>query len=60
MDPEERDRLNKTPGRRVGGEPATEAEHFYVCEQCKQAVDRRRLGDVLHHEEPDHKPIPAN
>lgn len=34
-----------------------EAQHFYVCEECGQAVDKRRLGDVLHHEEPGHAPL---
>jgi hypothetical protein len=36
-----------------------EAEHFYVCEACGQAVDMRKLGDVFHHEEPEHEPLPA-
>jgi bifunctional non-homologous end joining protein LigD len=35
-----------------------EAQHVYRCDACGQDVDRRRLGDVLHHEEPDHQPIP--
>lgn len=35
-----------------------EAKHFYVCEACGQAVDMRRLGGVLHHEEPGHDPLP--
>lgn len=34
-----------------------EIEHFYVCDECGQTVDRRRLGDVLYHEEPGHKPL---
>lgn len=34
-----------------------EVEHFYVCQSCGQAVDCRRLGDVLHHEEPEHEPL---
>lgn len=37
-----------------------EAEHFLICPGCGQAVDCRRLGDVLHHDEPDHGPIPIN
>lgn len=37
-----------------------EAEHFLLCPACGQAVDCRRLGDVLHHEEPDHTPIAVN
>jgi hypothetical protein len=49
--------LNNYLCRRVGGEPETEAEHFYVCAACGQAVDMRRLGDVLHHEDDGHEPI---
>jgi hypothetical protein len=44
-------------GTRVGGEPANEADHFFVCKACGQAVDRRDLGQVFHHEEDDHKPL---
>ena len=36
-----------------------EAEHFYLYPCCGQAVDMRRLGDVLHHEEPGHEPLPV-
>lgn len=28
-------------GKRVGGEPTNEADHFYVCPKCNQAVDKR-------------------
>lgn len=47
-----RDRLNQAPC----AAPAVddEADHFYICGSCGQAVDMRRLGDVLHHEEPGH------
>ena len=34
-----------------------EVAHFYVCQSCGQAVDCRRLGDVLYHEEPEHEPL---
>jgi bifunctional non-homologous end joining protein LigD len=34
-----------------------EADHFYNCPHCNERVDRRRLGDVLHHEQPGHEPI---
>lgn len=44
-------------GTRVGGEPANEADHFFVCKACGQAVDMRDLGQVFHHEEDDHKPL---
>lgn len=36
-----------------------ESQHFYVCPECGQAVDMRKLGDVLHHEEPGHDPLPV-
>jgi hypothetical protein len=45
-------------GERVSGPPITsEADHFYVCAACAQAVDMRDLGQVLHHEVPGHLPI---
>lgn len=44
-------------GHRVGGEPADEAEHFHVCRACGQAVDRRDLGQVFHHEVDGHEPL---
>ena len=44
-------------GRRVGGEPKSELEHFYTCPECGQSVDMRDPGQVLHHEQPGHKPI---
>ncbi|MGN6515903.1 MAG: hypothetical protein ACTHLR_08685 [Rhizomicrobium sp.] len=44
----------------VAPEPEDEAEHFYICKACGQAVDRRRLGDVFHHEEAGHAPIPVD
>lgn len=46
-------------GRRVGPEPESEAEHFYVCDACGQAVDCRDLGAVFHHEDEGHQPLPA-
>ena len=44
------------PGVFQGVEPLAEAEHFYVCSVCGQAVDMRQLTDVLYHEELRHKP----
>ena len=32
--------------------------HFHVCAACGQAVDRRDLGAVLHHEDAGHEPMP--
>jgi activating signal cointegrator 1 len=43
-------------GTRLGGDPPNEAEHFYICAECGQAVDMRDLGQVFHHEEPGHEP----
>lgn len=34
-----------------------EVRHFYTCQACGQVVDKRRLGDVLHHEERGHGPL---
>ena len=34
-----------------------ETEHFKLCPECGQAIDCRRLGDVLHHGEPGHEPL---
>jgi hypothetical protein len=44
-------------GYRVGGEPASESEHFYTCKKCGQEVDKRDLGQVFHHEVPNHQPL---
>lgn len=35
-----------------------ESQHFYVCADCGQAVDKRQLGDVFHHMDPGHERIP--
>jgi hypothetical protein len=47
-------------GKRVGAEPADEREHFIKCARCGQMMDCRDLGQVFHHEDPDHKPIPIH
>jgi hypothetical protein len=47
-------------GERIGGEPADESEHFYVCDACGQAVDKRDLFAVLHHEQEEHEPFPLS
>lgn len=51
----DREELNRKPFITAAQD---EAQHVYRCEGCGQDVDRRRLGDVLHHEEPDHQPLP--
>lgn len=45
------------PGKRHGGEPANEVDHFIVCPVCRQAFDRRDLSQVLHHAAPEHEPL---
>lgn len=37
-----------------------EYEHFYVCAACGQAVDKRDLGQVFHHEDAGHEPLQLN
>lgn len=37
--------------------PVPEARHRYICAHCGQQVDRRRLGDVLYHEQGGHEPV---
>jgi hypothetical protein len=45
-------------GELVAGEPpASEDGYFYACPDCGQAVDERDLAQVIHHEEPGHKPM---
>ena len=39
-------------GKRTGGPPLTETEHFHKCEACGGWFDMRDLGAVLDHEEP--------
>jgi hypothetical protein len=55
-----RDDLKGIRGKRVGGEPADEAEHFFTCAACGQAVDKRDLFAVLHHELEGHEPLPVS
>lgn len=51
-----REALLAIPSGTVVGKPITdEAEHFFSCVSCGQAVDMRDLGEVFRHEEPDHK-----
>jgi hypothetical protein len=50
-----REELNQAP---VEAPDVAEAKHFYECPVCGQRVDRRCLGDVLHHEQPEHERLP--
>ena len=36
-----REELNAEAAKRVGGEPADEADHFMICPTCGQALDMR-------------------
>jgi hypothetical protein len=42
----------KIIGKRLGVEPANEAEHFIQCPTCGGWIDCRDLGQVLEHEGP--------
>ena len=44
----------------VAAPAAAEAEHFYTCPICAQAVDGRNLGDVIHHEQAEHDQLPPS
>jgi hypothetical protein len=39
-------------GKRTGGPPMSEAEHFWKCEPSGGGFDMRDLGAVLDHKEP--------
>jgi hypothetical protein len=44
------------PGRRIGGEPVDEREHFIECPTCFHMIDCRDLAEVLEHEGPHEAP----
>ena len=46
-------------GKIVGKEPKDEREHFVICSVCGQAIDMRELGEVFHHAQPGHAPLPV-
>jgi Fe2+ or Zn2+ uptake regulation protein len=47
---------SRISGRIAGSEPANEADHFIVCDDCGQAFDCRDFGAVMHHVVPGHAP----
>lgn len=51
---------NTRRAHRDGPPAKDETEHFYLCEGCGQAVDMRLLGDVLYHDQIEHKPLRVN
>ena len=58
MDDLLRQQLNALFGTQTGRRFADQSEHFYLCRVCHQAVDSRKLGDVIWHEEEGHGRIP--
>jgi hypothetical protein len=62
IDRDELNALRSAKGGPEGREPESEDEtvHFYICKACGQAVDKRRLGDVFHHEEETHERLPVS
>lgn len=45
----------------TGVDPVLEKRsHYYICSECGQPVDARRLDQVLHHAGPDHVPLRAD
>ena len=57
LDPMTREILKHIHGKPIGGEPENEAEHFYTCAMCGQAVDRRSLYQVAYHDDVEHPPL---
>jgi hypothetical protein len=55
----DRESLNALPAVPMA-EVADEAAHFHLCPGCGQAVDQRKLGDVIHHMTRGHAPLPLN
>lgn len=51
--------MTRIMGKQTGGSEITnEADHFEVCNICKQAYDRRDLQLVMYHLKEGHKPLP--
>lgn len=46
-------------GKYVGARTPTDAQHYYLCKSCGQAVDKRDLAAVLHHDVARHEPLSA-
>ena len=49
-------RRGELTGRRMGGEPKSEAEHYMKCNACGGYFDMRDLGQVCEHEGPPPHP----
>lgn len=50
-------RVKLVNGEYVPDIPEDEMDNFFTCNSCGQAVDKRDLGQVFHHEMPCHEPI---
>ncbi len=37
-----------------------ERYHFFICPECGQAVDVRRMADVMHHDDAGHSRLPRH
>lgn len=50
---------DKHIGRRVDGKDSSRdnLDNYYECEHCGQSVFMGDLGEVAHHEKPNHEPI---
>lgn len=57
IDPEILRRL--PPGERLGGPAETVGDPFETCPICGGQVDKRDLGDVARHLDPDHERPPT-
>lgn len=55
MTEQERQELNAY--RALVPDLAIGEDHFVRCPECGQAIDCRRLGDVMWHGEPGHRPL---
>ena len=48
-------RMSKRARKRAP--PKDESGYFYICEECRQAVDKRSTVQIFHHEELAHLPL---
>lgn len=47
-------------GKRIGLHDRSKECNYYICDECGQAVDMRNLGEVFHHKDAGHKPLPVS
>ncbi|RWP90518.1 MAG: hypothetical protein EOR89_33465 [Mesorhizobium sp.] len=46
-------------GKPHAGPVDDESKHFIYCPVCGQTFDARDLGQVFHHAQPEHEPLPV-